>query len=243
VSQEADNNKQEDVPHAAGGSVKLTTGGSGRPAAASGWLDWFGGSGTLQKDLSESPPPLTLGRNTVADPKKSIDHTLASVPLEGQTNPEAQRDASSISETDGGVEPKISTSSWLRIWPSFTTGTSDIYDVPLRNNDGEYGASSAHGAEIPIQTNSIAPAAGTTWAFWSKDSSKPIERGGNEQDSGQIAITGGPSQDNPAPAHVTTIGDDKVEAGRQRTRGRQSLDDAHEYTIQSTSSEASNKRS
>jgi hypothetical protein len=67
-------------------------------------------------------------------------------------------------------------------------------------------------------TEPAAPAAGSSWAFWSAEPTKKSDKApAKTKESGQLAVEGEPSQDAPEPAKVVTVKDDKKKVAK---RGR-----------------------
>lgn len=165
-----------------------------RPATAegtsAGWLGW----------LSRTPFTDTQTASTQRPPLQSNNKPdEAEIAAPPPSTPVAQTTQSEGPKSDTPNEPPRSTS-WFGFWssaaPVDSQGTKeDVQSKEGQTDDsGDVVMSDAPPAKIPES----APQAGSTWAFWSKDS--PGSKGTTQnQESGQIAVMGEGSEAQPKP--------------------------------------------
>jgi hypothetical protein len=166
-----------------------------------------------------------------------------------QQNSEASLMDPSMSKTTTVSSPKddaamapISTTSWFSIWPrsGVTTKATDV--VPTSEAQPDDTSLGPPVAEIPVGTEPKRPSPGSTWAFWSRDSRTLVESA-EAQESGELAVTGEATQDNPAPAHTAILTGNEGDRGKKSSkRGRQLPDDVQEPASKALQSDVSNKR-
>lgn len=160
-----------------------------RPATSSGWLGWWSKTPFMDtQSSSEAQPPPT-------EEPKPDDAVRPSTPVEQTAQPET-------ATSDTPQNPSTSTS-WFGFWPS-NAPSSDTKNL---TEGTETGADSAKTSEDVVMSDASpppqpksepAPKAGSTWAFWSRDSpdSKGVSHG---QDEGEIAVMGEGSEAHPLP--------------------------------------------
>ena len=137
----------------------------------------------------------------------------------------------------------VPSSSWFNVWPGSVSNKKHAEVIPSESHPADASALGAPETEIPVGIESKRPLPGSTWAFWSKDSQRPAEKGGAAEGPGELAVTGEASQDNPAPAHATILGESKDDKGKKTNkRGRQLPDDVQEPAPKALHSDLSNKK-
>lgn len=182
---------------------------SQRPVTSSGWLGWLGRSsvGVPTEGLSATPAqpePATLPKEMDVD-----ESSASTIPEPGTETPAATEPSSKDSAlTDQATGPR---SSWLGLWsgtgtyskPSIeraepateptkpTEAAKEPEDVLMKDAP----AVEAAATETPKDP---APKAGSTWAFWSRDTgSQSNGKQVAEEEGGQLAVMGESSENQP----------------------------------------------
>ncbi|KAH8880405.1 hypothetical protein GQ53DRAFT_755078 [Thozetella sp. PMI_491] len=211
VDQEGDahmNTDKDIVPLAPAPEIKELV---QRPATSSGWLGWFGRS-------EVDPKPAAPAETTAAESPKEVYKQLADqeppkAPPEAPTEapPEAPLEASKVP-----VEERPATSSggfWFGLWQTPAAQPEQSASVepppgalepPKDSGDGDVVMQDAppivETAPEPAAEPVPTPKAGSTWAFWSRDSSNTAEKGkapAVQEEPGELAVIGESSESHP----------------------------------------------
>jgi hypothetical protein len=212
-----------------------------RPTTASGWLEWFRLTNVEYKAHSEQSQLQILSGDNKASPGKSVKQQSSQAPPVDPPIPE--QTTSSKSEGENEVMAPVSAGSWFNVWPGSPSNKKMTDVIPTENPRTDASTLEAPAAETAVGMESKRPSPGSTWAFWSKDIQTPVEKGSEAEEPGELAVTGDASQDNPAPAHVTILGETKDDKGKKiNKRGRQLPDDVQEPAPKVLHSDLSNKK-
>lgn len=177
-----------------------------RPATSSGWLGgWF-----TSNPVPENKP--TENQNTLQGDAPS--------PKEGngrsntEPTPENDTAASGAAEQPTPAGPQRSITMWIPFWSSSS--------APLASNEEPAKAteSSLAPAKEPEDTvmsdappanpePATKPTAGSTWAFWSKDTPKSPGEPKRTTEQGELAVMGDGSETHPKRANSTDMGRDQ----------------------------------
>ena len=199
-----------------------------RPATSSGWFAVWGGrpatveaakveNGSLE--VSKVPEPSPVDGQQANEPPTQAVATLATSEAASNSTP----------------APPV-TSSWFGLWstsaPSTAEEPKEQMPVKVAETDGDTVMEDA-----PADKPNIQPAPGSSWAFWSTETTKkPAELPRDPKDTGQLAVTGEQSQHNPEPAKTTTVNNTKN--GKSTKQGRPlstEVDDATKELTKETS--------
>jgi hypothetical protein len=189
---------------------------SQRPVTSSGWLDGWLSRPTLQnQNMSENNP-----QSPKAPPTE-----------EPQVPPPDAQEA----EDTQSAPISMRSSSWFGLWstaaPSTATETTET-EVPVMSKED---------AATP-KLNSE-PAAGSSWAFWSTDTSKKSANTSEATpNSGELAVAGESSQNHPEPAKSVTVKEIKKSSKRERPQSHE-VDErsrklAHQESVKVTPSQS-----
>lgn len=199
-----------------------TEGVADRPATASGWLGGWLSRAPIQP--SESQQKVQEQTEESEQPKNLAEEQPAEDP------PVAKDTEAPEVASEEGMKSSIPTttaSSWFGLWstaPASTVSEAPREQMPVsvaKKDDEDTIMEDAPllAKEVPKPAPRKTPAAGSSWAFWSSDSSKKSADVSDETaESGELAVTGESSQDSPEPAKTATIKDDKK--GKTTKRGR-----------------------
>jgi hypothetical protein len=179
-----------------------------RPTTSSGWLGWFGKSNS-DANISSTDQHPDIGTSPPSKP----DELPASLP-------------EMVSQAHSQPAP----AGWFNLWPS--AGTT----IPINNSrvkepsepakeDSQTSEPAAGNYLAPEPENPPGTVPGSSWAFWSRETSK----GGDGSDvckesvpsaeQGTLAITGQPSQNHPEPAQTPIIKDAKTGKKKSKSDG------------------------
>jgi len=173
-----------------------------RPATSSGWL-----GGWLSLPTAQSPAVPEDSRASYAVEGSLPDHEVL------QHMPEVTDTSESL--PDNAVAP-TPTTSWFGLWSLTAPSTVPTAQVPVKVVADETDTAME---DVTVAQPSTGPAKGSTWAFWSTDTPKKTGKPTVEsEESGELAITGEPSQTHPEPAKTSTIKDDKKNKPKKRVR-------------------------
>lgn len=238
---EAGTNKHSNLTNDNSSPSNVNPGEAQRPVTASGWLEWFGLTNVEHKAHSELSRSQILSGENEASPGSSIQPQSSQV---SSINPPiSEQITSSKSKGDNEVIVPDPNSSWFNVWPGSASNKKTTDVIPTESHPADVSALGAPAAEVPVGIESKRPSPGSTWAFWSKDSRKPADKGGEAEEPGELAVTGEASQDHPAPAHATILGESKDDKGKKSNkRGRQLPDDVQEPASKPLHSDLSNKK-
>lgn len=181
-----------------------------RPSTSSGWLGWFG-----TQNLESMPP----SSDPVQGP--SISPPSSKPDEEPPSQPETEPPQPSL---------QVVSTSWFNIWPSTNSGAtvtkSGLSGLSSSAKEGLPTAEVSGGnTELPELDNHSEPAPGSSWAFWSRDTSKGSEnKDGRKEyiassEQGTLAIAGEPSQDHPEPAHAPVVKNVKNKIKSSKSQG------------------------
>lgn len=194
---QAANQKDTETPRPDEPSVEPST--PQRPATFTGtstsWLGWL--SRTPFTDVQTSSNPHQSAQSD-ANPDDKPDDSQPGAPPSPST-PVAQTANPGDMTPDAATEAPRSTS-WFGFW---TSATPTEVQATSDTGQGEAGQTDAAGDVVmndapPTNSHEPAPKAGSTWAFWSKDSPGSKEAA-QKQESGQIAVIGEGSEAQPKP--------------------------------------------
>lgn len=198
---------------------------SQRPSASSGWLGWLRPSNRDQNGYNDSPKPAPQ-HDSVPGPSELLEATRETLSPLNPPGSKVEPNISIQSSNDEAIAPQIPTPSWFNMWPPSVSNRpsgGEVKDLPQ---------APAHSIvpviEIPMKNDSTEPAAGSTWAFWSRDLGKSSAKENKTEDKGELAIKGEPSQDHPAPARAEAPDETKAAPGKQTKRGRPLSSDVQE---------------
>jgi hypothetical protein len=235
---EAGTSKHSNITKDNSNPSNINPGEAQRPITASGWLEWFRLTNVEHKAHSELSKPEVLSGDNEASLDKQQSSQISSVdPLIFE-----QTTSSKAKEESAAMAP-VPNSSWFSVWPVSASNKKSADVIPVESHPADTFTLGAPAAEAPVVVESKRPLPGSTWAFWSKDSQRPAEKGGDAEEPGELAVTGEASQDNPAPACATILGENKDDKGKKTNkRGRQVLDDVQEPASKAIHSDLSNKK-
>ncbi len=190
---------------------------------SSGWLGgWLGRPALQTPTVPDEPhhPELISSPNPEPQP-------------ESQPEPQEQS-----KETIQPARP--ASSSWFGLWSSSTPAapeeaeSKDQIPVKVGEDNQDITMEEAPAPDQPSKSPSP-PVAGSSWAFWSTDTSSKKGNGslGKTEDSGQLAVTGEASQDHPEPAITTPLKDSKKTKSSKRSRPKSiELDEASRKIVE-----------
>ena len=178
-----------------------------RPAISSGWL-----GGWLGKQATE--PSGQPGASS-SDPKQSEDVPASGEPA--KPPPEQVTVPLSADDTPKATDVPPGSSSWFGLWATAAPSTagSPKKEVPTKEGGNDTDTVMSDGPEKPPTE----PAPGSSWAFWSVDSSKKTTKAAEgTKDVGQLAVAGEASQNKPEPAKAVNVKEDKKAKSNKRGR-------------------------
>jgi len=191
----------EDIPPQSTTTLAPETPLPQRPITSSGWLGgWLSRSNPPEQNMSATPPkaPEPSQQDPTDEPKSSPSGTLSSL--------------------DGATSAPNSTASWFGLWSTAAPSTVEVPETTETQLPVKTAGSEGAAIEEPLKSNGE-PTVGSSWAFWSSDTSKKtVDASGDTQESGLLAVSGEPSQDNPVPAKIVTVKDTKNGKSTKRER-------------------------
>lgn len=189
-----------------------------RPSTSSGWLGWWARTPFTESQAIVGPTDQSSPHNppVSTEPNQPNAPTDRDMPAPDTSAADPAPSTPSQAIPDRTVPPKAtptqpktlrhtaSTSSWFGLWNSTATPESKtIPEEPTEPTEPQTTeAQPTEPVDNPPTGNSAAashepaPKAGTTWAFWSKDSPKGKL---TKQESGEIAVMGEGSEAHPKP--------------------------------------------
>jgi hypothetical protein len=178
---------------------------SQRPTTGSGWLGGWLGRPNVQPSNAPNNAP-----GTVKDPEEE--------PIKEPEAPQPEPQTSSPAEDVKPAAAPTNSTSWFGLWS--TAAPSTVEEPPKEQLPVKITAAEEdtvmEDTPLPKVTG---PAAGSSWAFWSTDTSKKaVALSGKPGELGQLAIAGEPSQDHPEPAKAVTVKDNKKVKSTKRGR-------------------------
>lgn len=210
-----------------------------RPTTSSSWLSWFARTpapALIQPDQIEEMPP-TDAKNAQngriaqdEEPSKSADQPSS------PDEPNAAESTDESSKTGGqepglggeaeATKPSTSVNSWFGLWSSRPTAPADppvetaeslqqaeASSVPKTDEDVDM-------SDAPASQSKAEPAkppsAGSTWAFWSRDT-RPSDTQTSKQrvEPGELAVFGQGSESHPEPVNSSEVNDPRSKPGGQ----------------------------
>ncbi|KAG8165649.1 hypothetical protein KVR01_004201 [Diaporthe batatas] len=182
-----------------------------RPATSSGWLGgWFTSNPVPEKITTENQT--TLQENGPS-PKEGNGRSQTE-PLPAP-EPENNTVAPGASEQPVATGPQRSLTMWIPFWSgsgaASTAGNEESVKAP------ESSAAPAKDPEDTVMSDAppanpepaTKPAAGSTWAFWSKDTPKSPGEPKRTTEPGELAVMGDGSENHPKRANSTDMGRDQ----------------------------------
>ncbi|PFH55954.1 hypothetical protein XA68_17329 [Ophiocordyceps unilateralis] len=174
-----------------------------RSAASYSWLGWWSGT-----PMSETPDQSSTGAGAASSQSDN-----ANPPERRQSE---QQTAEKRAETCPG--PESSSSTWFGLWPIYrdmntttTTTTTTTTAEDATTTDEPSPAPS-----LPDSRPEAAPKAGSTWAFWSRDSTTGT--GALSQGAGQVAVMGEASESHPHPMTAVVVSDENTKSTWRRSK-------------------------
>jgi hypothetical protein len=186
-----------------------------KPAISSGWLGgWLG-----RPAVPPSPAP---------DASISVTKPAEESPAAVQDEPQPEQTAAlaPAEELPKTAKTPTASTSWFGLWSTAAPSTAkeaskeapkeapkEQIPVKIDQNDGDTVMEDA-----PSKPNTE-PTAGSSWAFWSTDTSKKTAKTpGKSKEVGQLAVAGEVSQNQPEPAKAPPVKEEKKT--RPSKRGR-----------------------
>ncbi|KAK8076426.1 hypothetical protein PG994_003698 [Apiospora phragmitis] len=174
---------------------------SEQPAASSGWFGWLAGSTTTQENAHQDPEQTN----------KTPAATQVPETVTQQETPKPLQDEISqpVSATPNQIRP---TNSWFG-W--FGTPTA-LNDEPNGTSPTQPEAQNKKEDEVTVTTDAPptsidhtpSPVAGSTWAFWSRDSGPKADgKATTSQEQGELAVMGDGSESSPRRSVGVDVGD------------------------------------
>ncbi|KAM0561567.1 hypothetical protein ACHAPJ_003451 [Fusarium lateritium] len=165
-----------------------------QPTPSSGWLGWW--SKTPFTETQANPAP-----DTANPPATEVEITKEADEPRPVTPPAQTAPPDQISSPNSGKEAKPT--SWLSYWYSSAGAAKDSDDKP--DTQPQQSAETAASEDVtmtdappPPHQHEPPPKAGSTWAFWSKESPKPKDSSPLPE-SGEVAVMGEGSEAHPRP--------------------------------------------
>jgi hypothetical protein len=176
-----------------------------RPVTSSGWLGgWLGRPNAPLLEEQDSLPGQKVSQPSEVDQQIPQQVPPATAPADG--------------EPKLAVSAPTPSTSWFGLWSTAAPSTLEAppkeAPVKLMEND----ISKAKGG-TPEPKSGTEPAAGSSWAFWSTDTTKKGAKAEEDpKQPGELAVTGEASQNHPQPAKTTVVKDDKKTKSSKRGR-------------------------
>ncbi|KXJ94365.1 hypothetical protein Micbo1qcDRAFT_159497 [Microdochium bolleyi] len=172
-----------------------------------GWLPWSSASG----DAVEPESTMPIGDRT----KDAVAKTAGETTLRDSRPTKAAQQEPDDAVSQDINPPAQAASSWFGFWSS-TNSTSSVEDKADqgREDAAQNPPPVVEEPSKPVEPTPLAaprPAAGSTWAFWSRDTGKPesanMTNGGNQ---GEIAVMGAGSETKPQKADGNRLSDNNT---------------------------------
>lgn len=177
-----------------------------RPATSSGWLGgWFTSNPVPQEIATGNQKTL---QENAPSPKEGNGRSQTEPPPENNTT------ASGASGQPPTTGPQRSITAWIPFWPGSsapTAGNEDSAKAPEPTSAPAKEPEDAVMSDAPPASAEPAtkPAAGSTWAFWSKDTPKSPGEPKRTTEPGELAVMGDGSENHPKRANSTDMGRDQ----------------------------------
>ncbi|KAJ2905782.1 hypothetical protein MKZ38_004459 [Zalerion maritima] len=176
-----------------------------RPAP--GWLDWFGKAPA--KDPGTTAPAVGNEQSEETPKKDGLADSAPPSQPEPETSTANPDDAAEPPSQDQQVPKK---SSWF-LWPTATSKKTPVQPPLEEPNEPSQPSTVQEPEDVPMEDAppptakpQPVPSAGSTWAFWSRESK--IKAKGKEycpSEHGELAVMGDKSEDHPKPATAVDI--------------------------------------
>lgn len=174
-----------------------------RPSTSSGWLGWIWSPSTPGHPQPIAPEPTPAELANEADKEEAAEGAVSAPPAEPVTElvPEPVAHASLQDQQQSARE-----SSWFGFWPSRGTDQAAAPNTPVSAAESNQPAEPVNAPEDvvmedapPVQLpDPPPPKAGSTWAFWSRDSGpSSVRTPATQQEEGQLAVMGETSETHP----------------------------------------------
>lgn len=177
-----------------------------RPATSSGWLGgWFTSNPVPEKDRTED-------QNTLQEDAPSPKEGNGRSPTEPA--PEHDTVASGAAEQPTPAGSQRSITMWIPFWSSSSAPTAGNEESAKAT---ETSLAPAKQPEDTVMSDAppanpepaTKPTAGSTWAFWSKDTPKSPGQPKRTTEQGELAVMGDGSETHPKRANSTDMGRDQ----------------------------------
>lgn len=191
-----------------------------RPSSSSGWLGgWLSRAPVRPLEPPKAPEVAIV-------PEQPIP-VVEPLDVEEPQPPAALSEDKSAEDVIKITEAPKASSSWFGLWSTAAPSTVDEVpeegpkeQAPVKTTDDGQQDTVMEDATTPAEpTKKTAPAAGSSWAFWSTETPKKTASSSEQSnEAGQLAVTGEVSQDHPEPAKTATVKENKK--GKSTKRGR-----------------------
>ncbi|KAI5457805.1 hypothetical protein BGZ63DRAFT_393872 [Mariannaea sp. PMI_226] len=196
-----------------------------RPPATSGWFGWL--SRAPIPDAQPSPLP-DNPETTKEVPTTTIEpahDNLQDAPKEIQRVAEEHRPVTPPAQTQALEDntPQLAmsapTTSWFGLWrsspypPKTEPALDPQQDIATNNEASEDVVMTDAPPPPPPHKHEPAPRAGSTWAFWSRDSPK-VKGETLSPESGEIAVIGEGSEEHPKPMEECDVSESPTKASK-----------------------------
>lgn len=183
-----------------------------QPVISSGWLGWLSRPAAADAPVSLEPPTAEPNKpDILPEQEQAKDEHAASKAGDAQEASASSRD---VVPSASQSLPEPTSSSWFGFWPArtLTKQPDPVDERDVANKDGEptqqvkistEPAKEQEDVAMPDAsvTSPQAQPAGSTWAFWSRDTkSKPGTTDASAREPGEIAVMGQGSEAHPQPA-------------------------------------------
>ena len=201
-----------DSKSSAGNGPEVHTVNKAQPAS-SGWLGWFGKSAPNPQGVSDT------NRDTAPDeaPKEGAPAAAAEIDAMVSETEEDAKPASTELEGPPVDAPSARKSSWLPFWPGSPSKRVSMPETPPPLDmlqPSHPNTSTVEGEEdnvtedapAPISRPEPSPSAGSTWAFWSRETKlKSNDKYHSACEAGELAVVGEGSEVHPKPAKTVEV--------------------------------------
>jgi hypothetical protein len=186
------------------------------PSSSAGWLSWLS-AGSAANTQSQ---PVINGSET---DKKQAETMQLSPPHEQEAQPVVQPQP-----TPENLKSTKPTTSWFGFWSSTaesTSGQSEEQESAGESNKEE-GPQAKEGEDVVMQDApsisvptpvSSQPSAGSTWAFWSRDTASKNTGEVSAPEQGELAVIGDNSETSPKKSNVQ-VNEDSTDRAKLKTK-------------------------
>jgi hypothetical protein len=208
-----------------------------RPSTSSGWLGWFGRS-----PLPDTPTQIAQPAQSLQPSQPAISEPPSEPPKEAEQGPvpPPQVTVSEPADTQQNATPKppAATTYWFDFWSASQTPKPQETEAnvhqdinmapePPKEQQDVVMEDAPPPTEEPStepapQSSAPQPSAGSTWAFWSRDTKvKPISgRSTPQPESGELAVIGEGSEAHPQPASSADVKDEPAKGAPKDAKGK-----------------------